>query len=167
MHDDFALKPIHADAIPQAIRKAEQYRRLNEPGQAESICLDILAIDSENQDALRLLILALTDKFSRSGGSVAVDQARRHLQRLTAEYDRNYYAGIICEREAKAHLGRGRASTHAYDGFRRAMDHYQKAEALRPPGNDDAILRWNACVRAIRRERLRPREEETRELPLE
>jgi hypothetical protein len=26
----------------------------------------------------------------------------------------------------------------------------------RPPGSDDAVLRWNSCVRAIESERLEP-----------
>jgi hypothetical protein len=30
-----------------------------------------------------------------------------------------------------------------------ALAHYDRAELLRAPGNDDAILRWNACVRLI------------------
>jgi hypothetical protein len=29
------------------------------------------------------------------------------------------------------------------------MAWYEKAEAIRPAGNDDAILRWNTCARLI------------------
>ena len=29
------------------------------------------------------------------------------------------------------------------------MTHFEKAEALRPPANDDALLRWNSCARMI------------------
>ena len=36
----------------------------------------------------------------------------------------------------------------AYDWLRHAMEWYEQAEALRPPGNVDAVLRWNSCVRA-------------------
>jgi hypothetical protein len=43
------LKSLHKDAIPAALGKAERYRLLNEPGEAESICLDILHVDPENQ----------------------------------------------------------------------------------------------------------------------
>jgi len=46
------LKRLHKDAIPAALEKAERYRLLNEPGEAESICLDILAVDPDNQRAL-------------------------------------------------------------------------------------------------------------------
>ena len=56
----FELKPIHQDAIPQALEKAHFYRLLNEPGAAESICLDILEIDPDNQQALVTLLVALT-----------------------------------------------------------------------------------------------------------
>ena len=36
-----------------------------------------------------------------------------------------------------------------YAGLRAAMVHYEQAEALRPPDNEDAILRWNTCARII------------------
>ena len=58
------------------------------------------------------------------------------------------------------------ASAFAYDGFREAMDWYEKAHALRPEGDDDATLRWNSYVRAIRSNRLRPIVDVV-ELPLE
>ena len=61
---DLQLKPISEEGIPEAISKAELYRYLNEPGEAESICRDILVVDAENQMALRQLGLALTDQFS-------------------------------------------------------------------------------------------------------
>jgi hypothetical protein len=32
------------------------------------------------------------------------------------------------------------------------MAGYEKAEALREPGNDDAVLRWNTCARLIMRD---------------
>ena len=39
-----------------------------------------------------------------------------------------------------------------------AMVLYTKAESIRPPGNDDALLRWNACARALNANpELRPR----------
>jgi hypothetical protein len=53
-----------------------------------------------------------------------------------------------------------------YDGFRQAMEWYERAEAIRPVGNDDAVLRWNSCVRAIASERLEP-QGRSPELPLE
>jgi hypothetical protein len=47
------------------------------------------------------------------------------------------------------------------------MSFYEKAEAVRPAGNDDAILRWNTCVRLMMRYKLKPMDEEYIEPPLE
>ena len=162
-----ALKQISADGISHALEKAERYRLLNDPAQAESICRDVLAVDPDNQTALRALILALTDQFSASGAASAAREARDHIVQLDDEYDRAYYTGIVYERETRAYLERKSVvRSAAYDGFRHAMEWYERAEALRPPGNVDAVLRWNSCARAIERERLEPAEHEP-ELPLE
>ena len=63
----FELKRIAPDSIPEALSKVERYRLLNEPSLAESICLDILAVAPENQDALISLLLARTDQFGAGG----------------------------------------------------------------------------------------------------
>jgi hypothetical protein len=163
----FQLKRISAEAIPHALEKAERYRLLNDPVQAESICHDILAVDAGNQDALHCLILSLTDQFGAAGTAHAAREARGCISKLSDEYERAYYNGLVHERETRAFLHRKNVvRSAAYDGFRHAMEWYERAEALRPPGNEDAILRWNSCVRAIERERLAPAEDE-RELPLE
>jgi hypothetical protein len=47
------------------------------------------------------------------------------------------------------------------------MDWFEKAETMRPHGNDDALLRWNTCARLIAKNHLEPREEENIEPPLE
>jgi hypothetical protein len=145
------LKPLSYDAIDAALSKAERYRLLNEPGEAESICLDILAIDAANQPARITLLLALTDQFSDV--PAAHQRAREVLTSLQSEYDRAYYAGLIAERRAKAHLAyRGAASSAgAYEWLTEAMRHFEEAERLRPQGNDDARLRWNACARFLDR----------------
>lgn len=128
---------------------------------------DVLAVDPDNQLALRALILSLTDQFSASGAAASAREARDHIVQLDDEYDRAYYTGIVYERETRAYLERKNVvRSAAYDGFRHAMEWYERAEALRPPGNVDAILRWNSCVRAIERERLEPAPAEP-ELPLE
>ncbi len=164
---DFTLKKISSDGIPHALERAERYRLLNEPAQAESIYRDVLAVDSDNQAALRALILSLTDQFGSSGTGSAAREARDHIMQLDDEYDRAYYTGIVYERETRAYLERKNVvRSAAYDGFRHAMEWYERAEGLRPPGNVDSVLRWNACVRAIERERLEPEVAE-RELPLE
>jgi len=163
------LKRLHNEAIPAALEKAERYRLLNEPGEAESICLDILAIDPDNQNAIITLLLALTDRFEKGYG-VSDAQAKELLSRLKGEYERAYYSGIVAERRAKAKLRQNTPDCRfqAYDLFREAMAAFEKAESLRPASNDDALLRWNTCARIIGRNKLVPRHEEERiELPLE
>src|SRR5215472_12918676 len=102
----FELKRLSKEAIPAALEKALRYRLLNQPADAESICHDVLAIDPENQQALVILLLALTDRFGK-GYAVGVNQAQELLPRLRDSYERAYYAGIISERRAKAQLQRG------------------------------------------------------------
>jgi hypothetical protein len=146
----FELKSLTPEGVPAALAKAYRYRLLNEPEQAESICHDVLRIESENQDALTALILSLTDRLS-GPRPVPPRAARELLSQLKTDYDREYYAGIIDEREGIAWLrsGKPRAGAAAYQCFREAMAHFEKAEAVRPPANDDALLRWNSCARMI------------------
>jgi hypothetical protein len=163
----FKLKTISSDGISHALEKAERYRLLNDPAQAESICRDVLTVDADNQDALRMLILTLTDQFRAQASGGAAREARAHILQLSDEYERAYYTGIVFERETRAYLDRKNVvRSAAYDGFRHAMEWYERAEALRPSGNVDALLRWNSCVRAIEREKLEAEAHEP-ELPLE
>lgn len=164
----FDLKPLSADAIPAALEKAMRYRLLNEPGAAESVCHDILRTDPDNQQALVTLLLALTDRFGK-GYAVGVLEAGEVLARLHDPYERAYYHGILCERRGKAQLHQGGPGSgfEAYAYLREAMDSYEKAEAIRPPGNDDALLRWNACTRIILQNRLSARTEQREEMQLE
>jgi hypothetical protein len=144
------LKPISPAAIPRAIDKAEHYRLLNEPWAAESICLDVLEAEPGNQEALRILLLARTDQFGADAGQ-GVERAREALEGLTDAYEREYYAGIICERRARAQMEQRApgAGFIAYEWLREAMMWFEAAERSRPAGNDDAILRWNACARLL------------------
>src|SRR2546428_5930965 len=163
------LKPLSKEAIPAALEKAERYRLLNEPAEAESICLDVLRADPENQRAIITLLLAFTDRFTKGYG-VSDTQAKELLARIKSEYERVYYAGIFAERRAKAKLMQNTPDCRfqAYDLFREAMSWFEKAEAIRPPGHDDALLRWNTCARIIARNNLVAREPEERiEFPLE
>jgi tetratricopeptide (TPR) repeat protein len=164
----FELKRLSEEAIPAALEKALRYRLLNEPAEAESICHDVLEIDPENQQALVMLLLALTDRFGK-GYSVGVIQTQEVLSRLRDPYERTYYAGIICERRAKAQLHQGHPGSrhNAYEFLSEAMSWFEKAESIRPPKNDDALLHWNTCARIIMGNQLTAREEEKVELPLE
>ena len=147
----FQLKPISTAAVPAALQKAEHYRLLNQPWAAESICLDILSAEPGHQKALRVLLLARTDQFGpHSARHIA--HARETLAQLTSEYERAYYAGIICERRAKAEIEKHTSDAgHAAYGFiREAMEHFEAAERLRTSDDDNAILRWNSCVRLLK-----------------
>jgi hypothetical protein len=146
---EFELKTLSPEAVERALARAERYRLLNEPGEAESICLDCLEVEPDNQLALTTLLLALTDQFDNDPSCVA--RAWTTVARLQNDYERAYYSGIICERRAKARL-RHRTpggGPPAYEWLRDAMNWYEKAEAIRPAGNDDALLRWNTCARLI------------------
>jgi len=129
------LKSLHKDAIPAALEKAERYRLLNEPGEAESICLDILHVDPENQHAIITLLLALTDRFEKGYG-ISDTQTKELLTRLKSEYDRAYYFGIVAERRAKMKLRQNTPDCRfqAHDLLREAMHWFEKAEPLRPLG---------------------------------
>src|SRR4051812_4369308 len=163
----FDLKRLDPASVPAALSRAERYRLLNEPSEAESICLDVLAVDPANQAARITLLLALTDQFHE--GAAAHTVAREVLAGLTSDYDRAYYAGIIAERRAKAQFARSGVSATAgvHDWLEEAMQHFELAESLRPPGNDDARLRWNACVRFMQRHpQLRPSADERKEFEM-
>ena len=164
----FELKPLHQEAVPAALDKAMRYRLLNEPGEAESICHDVLRVDPENQQALVILLLALTDRFGK-GYAVGLTQAQEVLPRIRDPYERAYYTGILLERRAKSQLNSGGPGSgfNAYELLREAMAWYEKAEVIRPAGNDDALLRWNACARIIMQNKLAARTDEDVELPLE
>ena len=140
------LKRIAADGIQSAIEKAERYRLLNEPMHAESICLDVLEVEPENQQALVTLLLALTDQFSNRLFD-ALKPAETLIPRLTDPYDQHYYSGIINERWAIAQRDHGTASSSVPTWLGKAMREYEQAEALSDGKNPDPILRWNTCAR--------------------
>jgi hypothetical protein len=156
----FNLKPLSTEATPAALEKAMRYRLLNEPGNAESICLDVLHLEPDNQEALITLLLAMTDRADK-GYAIGDTKMKEVLARITDEYERVYYSGIVAERYAKVQLNQGTPYSKftAYDSLREAMALFEEAEAIRPPGNDDAILRWNTCARMIQNNRLVPRQE--------
>ena len=145
---ELKLKPISQACIAEAISKAEVYRYLNEPGEAESICRDILAVEPANQAALRLLGLAITDQFT---GEISdhYSEAEAIFGRLTSEYERVYHLGLLLERKAKSQLRFGRPPHTVLPIFEEAMNHFEAAEKISPPHTDDAILRWNRCVRML------------------
>jgi hypothetical protein len=145
------LMPISKEAVPAALAKAERYRFLNEPLQAESICRDVLAADPTSTAARILLILSLTDQFEHG---LNPKEALQLVELLPATYQRAYYSGIVHERHAIALFRRHenhRSRREVYRLFQIAMQSYRQAKEMRPPDNDDSVLRWNACVRFLER----------------
>lgn len=145
---EFKLKTISKAGIPEAISKVELYRFLNEPEEAESICRDILVVEPEHQLALRLLGLAITDQF-RGDPADRYGEAEELFQALAEHYERLYYTGLLHERRAKAQMQVGRSPHTLVPLFEEAMRCFAEAEIIRPPDNDDAILRWNRCARLL------------------
>jgi tetratricopeptide (TPR) repeat protein len=145
---DLALKTISKTGFSEAFQKIELYRYLNEPEEAESICRDILAVEPENQLAIRLLGLSITDQFL----GISADryaEVESSFRSLRDSYERLYYTGLLYERRAKAQLRAGHPPHTLLPLFEEAMRHFSEAEQIRPAGNDDAILRWNRCVRLL------------------
>src|SRR5437762_12493102 len=93
---EFELKGLSKTAIPAALERAEKYRLLNEPVQAESICLDILATEPDNLHATILLLLSLSDQFTENIPE-NLDRAWSLLPRLKDEYLQAYYQALLFE----------------------------------------------------------------------
>lgn len=163
------LKSIAKESVPRALEKAERYRLLNEPFLAESICLDILAIEPENEAALVCYVLSLTDQFGAGPGG-SVKKARAAVAKLRTEYQRHYYSGLICERRGQAYAESNAMGSRdaAWDYIAEAMECYERAAAdTHEKGNDDPVLRWNTCVRLIEAHGLVEPSVERSEHPLE
>jgi tetratricopeptide (TPR) repeat protein len=154
----FELKPLSKESIDPALVKAEHYRLLNQPRLAESICLDILEIDPDNQKAIIVLLLALTDQFKQAS-TKASKQALELANSLKDEYSQAYYAGIVHERQGSAALNSSLpgADFDAYMWYREAMQFYEKANEINKGVNDDPTLRWNTCARIIMQNHLHER----------
>ncbi|MEJ2056318.1 MAG: hypothetical protein P8X39_00595 [Desulfofustis sp.] len=145
------IKLLSKEGIPRALVMAKQYRLLNEPDEAESICLDILAADPDHLEALVTLLLALTDKFSESGLNPAFSQAKEIVDKLGDSFCKSYYLGIIFERLGKYHLKQGGpgAGTVCHDWLAKALECFEEAMTSCDPDNQDTVLRWNSCARLI------------------
>lgn len=141
-------RQIRPESIPTALKQAQHYRLLNEPALAESICRDILAVAPENEEALITLLLSLTDQFDIRQGS-AYDQANQIVHQVSTEYKRQYYAGIVNERWARAQLRVGLPMDAVESWVRKAMNSFLLASELAPADDPNPILRWNSCVRLL------------------
>jgi hypothetical protein len=160
------MKRLAVESVGRAMRDAERYRFLGEPCEAESICRDVLDVDPDNHEARITLILSLTDQFRIDLSRVA--EATTLAAQLEEPYERFYYSGLVVERVAKTQLARGGPGSDGYasGNLREAMEWYEKADAVRPSGNDDAVLRWNTCARALVRRGLAALPAEVGRIPL-
>lgn len=150
---------IHQDSISQVLDKARQYRSLLEPELAISICLDVFAIDKNNQNALVIYILALTDLYSHQDAKVQSQTLNAAIAKLESEFERCYYAGIALERKARALMKNTMSRSFAYNLFIQATKLYDQAQPIAPKHCDDATLRYNACIRTIQNQHLSPRQD--------
>jgi hypothetical protein len=155
------LKMISRSGIAQTIAKAELYRYLAEPEETESICRDVLAVEGDNQAALRMLGLAISDQLS-GGRLERWSEAESVFQSLTDPYERFYYTGLLHERRVKAQVRAGQPLRTLVPLIENAMLCFEQAEKICPPDNDEALLRWNRCVRLLQS---LPRAEEEKEVP--
>ena len=141
-------RPISKDSVVRALERADHYRLLNEPAQAESICRDVLAVDPENEKAWVHLLLSLTDQFPENM-TLALEEAKEALGQIKGEYLQAYYQGIIDERWGRANLQLGRGVQAVQSWINQAMQCYQRAMQLAPPDDPDPTLRWNTCARLL------------------
>ena len=141
------LKPLGARNLAAAVALAKHYRDLNQPEEAESICRDILDVAPDNDDAWRLLGLALTDRFPAAWMTL-FDEACAAFGKLRSEYDRVYYTAIAWERYAKAQLEGGRAH-NAIHAFEEALGRFEEADKLGSADDPASILHYNRCIRAL------------------
>lgn len=147
----YQLKKIQPEAVSGALEKAAHYRLLNSPRPAESICLDVLEVEPDNQEALVILILALTDQFASPGVEVSRTNVDEVVRRLTDPYERAYYKGLVMERRGVTALKRRTPGSVVFDWFDKAMRLFEEAIELAPEGNDNAVLRYNTCARILNR----------------
>ena len=122
----FELKTLSPEAVPRALEKAERYRLLNEPGEAESICLDALDVEPDNQEALVTLLLALTDQFDTDAASASPTPAQS-IERM----QRRLRARLLHRHRLRA--ARQGAAPHSTPGIRSAR--------LRVAARSDELVR--------------------------
>ena len=147
---------IHEKSIKTVLDKARQYRSLLEPDLAISICLDVLTIDQENQEALVIYILALTDQYSHKHSKIQPQKIIDTIAKLQSEFHKIYYTGIFLERKARALLSNPMSHSFAYSALIEALEQYKLAGELAPKHCADPILRYNSCLRTIEKQQLQP-----------
>ncbi|MEC7596311.1 MAG: hypothetical protein VYD29_04205 [Pseudomonadota bacterium] len=150
---------IDKGSIEDVLERAKQYRSLLQPDMAISICMDIFAVDKNNQEALVIYILALTDQLSQSESKVHQKKITDSIKRLDSKFLQHYYSGIFFERQARSLLKHSMSRSFAYEAFIEAIAEFEIAEKMAPEHCADPILRYNSCIRTIKKENLQPRQE--------
>ena len=150
---------IDKGSIEDVLERAKQYRSLLQPDMAISICMDIFAVDKNNQEALVIYILALTDQLSQSESKVHQKKITDSIKRLDSQFLQHYYSGIFFERQARSLLKHSMSRSFAYEAFIEAIAEFEIAEKMAPEHCADPILRYNSCIRTIKKENLQPRQE--------
>ena len=149
---------IDKNSIEDVLERAKQYRSLLQPEVAISICLDIFAVDKDNQNALVIYILALTDQLVQSESKIHHKKITESIKKLDSEFLRHYYSGIFLERQARGLLINSMSRSFAYEAFIEAIEEFEIAEKMAPKHCADPILRYNSCLRTIKKENLQPRQ---------
>ena len=111
-----------------------------------------VAISWPSNRSISLHCVYLGSPLQISSPDAASDRYRETeeiFRQLQDPYERLYYTGILHERRAKAQLNAGQLPHSLVALFDQALHSFAEAERIRPSGNDDAILRWNRCVRLL------------------
>ena len=133
----------------EALAKAELYRFLNEPEEAESICHDVLAVVPAPPARASAVGTWRSPINSPAPRRPHVERPKLHSRQLNDPYEHALLSRLLNERRAKAQLRAGRPPHTLLPLLEEAMRCFAEAEKIRPAGNDEAILRWNRCVRLL------------------
>ena len=142
---EYRVKRISTAGIAEAIAKAELYRSLSEPEEAESICRDILTIEPQHQLALRLL--GLPDRSVHRSWVRSYREAEEIFQQLNDRMNGTTTLGSRTSdaRKRSSKPGNCLLTVQAL----RTGSYLSQRLRNSPAENDDAILRWNRCVRLL------------------
>ena len=144
------LKTLEKADLDAALATAQASWSEMRADDVESICLDILEADPENQNALELLLRSRIELLKK-GLPQGVAHAEELIPRLESDFDKAFFSGMLREGQARYLIEkRGKQSSNvAYSWFRHAMDNFEEAHS-KDPGRIEAQLHWNACLRTLK-----------------
>jgi len=97
-----------------------------------------------NIDQMRLLLVFMLGLTVAAASTIAGEPMTYKTTKLTADAEPMQSGAFSPNWESLR-------TYQVPEWFRDAMTWYEKAEKMRPAGNDEAILRWNTCVRMLGR----------------